>query len=110
MVWYASIPIGGLSAEGGVGAGVQLLPLPLHPPCAPDPTATVVAAAAVAVAVAPLGVTCARLACGGAAIIVAEAPTGVAPMPALCVVRAHLFPSVCLSWCSSSLICTCSCL
>jgi hypothetical protein len=36
-----------------VGAGVQLLPLPLRPPCAPDPAATVVAVAVVAVAAAP---------------------------------------------------------
>ena len=74
----------GGGAEGGVDAGVQLLPLL---PCAPDPTATVVAAAAAApdFAAAPdptvasdptpllplthagLAVTCACLAYGGAA-------------------------------------------
>jgi hypothetical protein len=71
-----------------VGAGVQLLPLPLRPPAwlclSPLPGH------------AGLAVARARSACGGAAAVdaaaavVAAAPTGVARTPALCVVRAHL--------------------
>ena len=77
-------------AEGGVGAGVQLL---LLPPCAPDPAATVVTVAAAApdfadapdpavasdptpllpLTCAGLAVTCACSAYGGAAAVAAAA-------------------------------------
>ena len=54
---------------GGVGAGVQLLPLQLHP---------------------PLGCRLCSLVCGGASAIVAATPASVAHMPALCIVCACL--------------------